>query len=307
MRETIFESAQPPFRWIDVSAPSREELEALAAEFSLHPLAVADCLDPAHRPKYERLGKTTFLILRAFDHQATAAADTMQKLTRKIAIFYTRDLVLTVHRAELPFLERIREELRAASPDGRTPPCSNIVLSIVNGVIETYWEPLDEVETLISVMEERSLGHRERKLAIRRTFRLKRRVNAVRTTARHLLETVKRLGGVTEEYITPSPHLTDARENAETLYFATDELIEDVNALLALELAAADHDTNEVIRVLTIFSVFFLPLTFIVGVYGMSVEFMPELRHRYGYPAVWAAMIATCAGIYAWFRRRNWL
>ena len=88
-----------------------------------------------------------------------------------------------------------------------------------------------------------------------------------------------------EDHLPNSPFLNDLRENAETLYFATDEIMEDVNNLLSLELAAADHDTNEVMRVLTVFSAFFLPLTFIVGVYGMNFDVMPELRWAFGYPA----------------------
>ena len=83
--------------------------------------------------------------------------------------------------------------------------------------------------------------------------------------------------------------------------------MEDVNSLLSLELAAADHDTNQVMRVLTIFSAFFLPLTFIVGVYGMNFDVMPELRWSLGYPAVLGVMFLTCLGIYLWFRRKGWM
>jgi magnesium transporter len=82
----------------------------------------------------------------------------------------------------------------------------------------------------------------------------------------------------------------DVQENAESFHFYADELLDDVNTLLSVQLALASHRTSEVMRVLTVFSVFFLPLTFIVGVYGMNFAFMPELRHRWGYPGVLAMM-----------------
>ena len=115
------------------------------------------------------------------------------------------------------------------------------------------------------------------------------------------------LAAAGEEHLPHSPFLNDLKENAETLYFATDEIMEDVNNLLSLELAAADHDTNEVMRVLTVFSAFFLPLTFIVGVYGMNFDVMPELRWTWGYPVVLTLMFTVCLGIYLWFRRKGWL
>jgi magnesium transporter len=99
----------------------------------------------------------------------------------------------------------------------------------------------------------------------------------------------------------------DVQENAESYHFYADELLDDANTLLTVQLSLASHRTSEVMRVLTVFSVFFLPLTFIVGVYGMNFEFMPELREPWGYPAVLALMAAVTFVIYRWFRRRGWL
>ena len=81
----------------------------------------------------------------------------------------------------------------------------------------------------------------------------------------------------------------------------------DVTNLLNMQLALAAHRTNEVVQVLTIFSAFFLPLTFIVGIYGMNFEHMPEITHPLGYPVVWIVMIAVSAAIWSWFRRRGWM
>jgi magnesium transporter len=99
----------------------------------------------------------------------------------------------------------------------------------------------------------------------------------------------------------------DVQENAESYHFYADELLDDANTLLSVQLALASHRTSEVMRVLTVFSVFFLPLTFIVGVYGMNFEFMPELGHRWGYPAVLILMSVVTLLILGWFRRRGWL
>jgi len=307
VQQVVIDVADPPFRWIDVTAPSREELETLASEHGLHPLAVQDCLDPTHRPKYERMGKTTFVILRAFDETAPASADTAEKLTRKTALFIKRDLVITIHRAELRCLMALKEASAGETWGPSDPPCAPFVLSIVNAVLDSYWEPLDDIETALSILEDRPLGRRDGLEVLRRTFHLKRRLNGLRITARHTLEVVKRLAGTGEEHVPASPFLTDVRENAESLYFATDELLEDVHNFLSLELAAADHETNEVMRILTVFAAFFLPLTFIVGVYGMNFDSMPELRWPLGYPLVLLVMAALCVGIYAWFKRRGWL
>ena len=101
--------------------------------------------------------------------------------------------------------------------------------------------------------------------------------------------------------------LRDVQENVESYHFYADELLGDTNTVLNIQLSLATHRTNEVMRVLTVFSVFFLPLTFIAGIYGMKFQFMPELRARWGYPAILVAMGALTIIIYLWFRHRGWL
>jgi magnesium transporter len=139
---------------------------------------------------------------------------------------------------------------------------------------------------------------------LRRIYTEKRRVTQMRRMLSHTLDLVQRLVPASEP---TAPLYQDLRENAESMHFWADELVDDVNNLLTIQLHLASHRTNEVVRILTVFSVFFLPLTFIAGVYGMNFHFMPELRERWGYPAALAGMGAVTLAIYLWFRRRGWL
>ncbi len=303
MKQIVVDTAQ--FHWIDVVAPTPEELGALAAEYGIHPLAVQDCLDPKHLPKHESIGTITFVILRAFDEHAGPNVDTVHKITRKVAMFFNGQFLITVHRAEQAFLEELKRHPRPASKG--EPPCELHVLAVANGVIDSFWKPLEDAEARIASIEERQERPKNRTSFVHEVFHLKRRINSIRSTSRHLLETVKKMTAAGAQHMSPSPRLNNLRENAESLYFATDEILEDANSLLSLTLAAADHENNQITRLLTIFAAFFLPLTFIVGIYGMNFDVMPELRWRFGYPLVLVSMAGISLGIYLWFRRKGWM
>lgn len=303
MRQVVMELHEPRFRWLDVVNPSPAELEELAAEHDLPAHAVQDCLEPEHLPKHERLGERVFMIVRAFDERAGHEADTVQQLTRKVALFVSRDLLLTVHRVEQRFLDELKRDLPARLA-GKADPGERVVAALLDGVLDTYWPPLDEAERAVAHFEHRLFERRDVTQLIREVYLLKRKVTALRWMGRHTLDLIQKLKASSEAQ---APRLQDLKENAEGLYFAADELLEDVNNLVNLQLSLAAHQTNEVMRVLTVFSVFFMPLTFLVGIYGMNFEFMPELKHPWGYPGVLAVMLATCVAIYAWFRRRGWL
>ncbi|HEU4680228.1 MAG TPA: CorA family divalent cation transporter, partial [Gemmatimonadales bacterium] len=284
---TILASDDPPFTWLDVVQPSSGELADIAKQYALHPTSVEDSLDPEHLPKYERIGEVTFIIVRASDAAAARDCATVQEMTRKVAIFFGKHFLITIHRTDQPFLTALIEKHgTAAAPPGaerRKSFLPRLLIELINGTIETYEKPLAQAEITIDKFEAMVFGEDELGGLLRRIYTEKRRVTQMRRMLSHTLDLVQRLVPASEP---TAPLFQDLRENAESMHFWADELVDDVNNLLSIQLAMASHRTGEVVRVLTVFSVFFLPLTFIVGIYGMNFDFMPELRHRWGYPAV---------------------
>ncbi len=304
---TIINSNEPPFIWLDVVNPTREELANIARQYGLHSTSVEDSLDPEHLPKYERIAAVTFIIIRAFDEAATRECSTIQEMTRKVAVFYSTDFLLTIHRTDQPFLAALIEKYQSPPPPGaerRKSFLPRVLIEIINGAIETYERPLAEAESTIDKFEATVFGEQELSGLLQRIYAEKRRVTQMRRMLSHTLDVVQRLVPASEP---TAPLFQDLRENAQSMHSYAEELVEDVNNLLSIQLALASHRTNEVVRVLTVFSVFFLPLTFIVGIYGMNFDVMPELRKHWGYPAVMGAMALVTLVIYLWFRRRGWL
>jgi len=290
------------FTWIDVVGPTREELQSLAQVHGLPATVVEDCLDRDHLPKYEHLGDATFLIVRLHDDAAPDDAGTIQELTRKIAVFFRADLMVTVHRVDLHEIARLRDRFRA---EVGGDPCalSPLLFGIGHATLDSYDAPLARDERTLDDFES-GMFNRGQPPSLQQAYNLKRRVSLTR---RILFQTSIVLQKLVPPAERAEPLFQDLREAVDAYLFWADQLLEEVNLLLQVHLSMASHRTNEVMRVLTVFSAFFLPLTFIVGVYGMNFAHMPELAQWWGYPAVLAVMLAVVVSIWLWFRKRGWL
>ena len=310
----VLELREPAFVWLDVVEPTPEELTQVTERYQLHPTSVSDCLDPEHLPKFEAFDEYTFVILRSWDQRAEQTCSTVQELTRKVAVFYGRGFLVTIHRTEQPWLGALKAKLAAKaaekrSREGREQLVPYILTKLLNGVLDTYLQPMEAMERRLDEFEETVFsGHEVARGNLSRELHeihlLKRQVTLTKRLLWRTMDVIQRMTPESGRAVT---HFRDAQENAESYHFYADELLEDANTLLNVQLSLASHRSGEVMRVLTLFSAFFLPLTFIVGVYGMNFDFMPELRHHWGYPAVLAAMAAVTGAIYVWFRRRGWM
>lgn len=287
------------FEWIDVAQPTAEELADLAKRYHLHPHTVADCLEPDHLPKYEVTGETVFIITRKYAPRDDFA-DTIQELSSKVALFFSDDFLITIHRLPQTFLQDINE--RYASK-GLCHNVQALVARIMEGVLQSYVKPgqaladeIDRFESLIFL--KKSIPDLQENI-----YYIKRKAGVTKNIIKLTDEVITLL----EKKYGTSPEmeeLWDMYTKVETLY---DQVYSDAHALTGVYLAISAQRTNEVMRILTIFSVFFMPLTFIVGIYGMNFDWMPELRIWWAYPAVLASMLLIIVGIFVWFRWRRWL
>jgi magnesium transporter len=310
---TVIEKAEPRFVWLDAVDPTPEELSELTTDFGLHPLAVKDCLDPEHLPKYEAFENHIFVILRAVDEHAARTADTVQQLTRKIAVFYGPAFLITIHRKDQAWLTALHQRGLAGLPSKHATKSegvqAHLLAQLFNAALDTYQRPLEMIEARldqfdVKVFEGRHEPGETFRGDLREIHLLRRQVTLIKRLLWRTVDGTQRMVPAAGRAATL---FRDVQENAESYHFNADELLDDVNTLLSVQLALASHRTSEVMRVLTVFSVFFLPLTFIVGVYGMNFHYMPELRETWGYPAVLVFMAMVILLIYRWFRRSGWL
>ena len=299
------------FHWLDVSNPSPERLEQLAQTYNLHPTSVQDCLQPEHLPKYELIEDVSFVVLRTYDPDAPADADSVQDLTRKVAIFFSQKFVLSIHRKDQGLIQDLMERWSKKSQNASSP--EHVLADLMNGVLRSYERPVLECLNELELFETEIFGAgRSRKFRLSKGYYLKRKTSVFKRMLRATTEPVNRtMAGADIEL---SPQFQDAKDVIDNLSFYSDEVLENINSLLNLFVSLASqrtneasHKTNEVMRVLTIFSCFFLPINFIASIYGMNFANLPETHWEYGYFYALGLMASVSLGIFIWFRRRGWL
>jgi magnesium transporter len=288
------------FEWIDVTDPQKEDIQLVATRFGLHPASIEDSMQPDHLPKFERLGKYTFVIFRIFSTENNEQGDTVQELTNKVAIFISETFIVTVHKQEWPMLETINEML---IKPGECKNSIHLFNEIIRYGLLSFDDPAIKLNQTIDFLEERVFMRNENVPLLKNIYYLKRKVDVIRRVLLLSFDII--------DHIDPPDNSNEYSRDIRDLYVKQqsifDSLAENTNHLLGVYFNISSQRTNETIRVLTIFSVFFMPLTFIVGIYGMNFEFMPELRQKWGYPAVMVFMLVIVIGIYGWFKGKKWL
>ncbi|HEY4651135.1 MAG TPA: CorA family divalent cation transporter [Pontibacter sp.] len=300
MQKTLYASAEQGWEWTDVENPSPEELQELAQKYGLHPSSVRDCLQPEHLPKYEIANNIVFIIARVYDSKAHLEADTIQELTNKVAIFYHERFIITIHRYPA---ELIPELVEKYLDTGLVKSAASLLTRIMRSAFRTFAAPADKLSDELDYYETKTFLQARQVSLTKGLYHLKRKISVSKRVLK-LSDVILDNMRLQQLPSTDMQDLQDLYVHMVTLY---DELNESSNHLVNTYISLSSQKTNEVMRVLTIFSVFFMPLTFIVGIYGMNFEFMPELHTKYGYPVVLASMALITAVVYVWFRRKGWL
>ena len=292
-------SSNKSFTWIDITAPTLEDLTAVSEKYALNHHNLHDCLEPDHLPKFEEGEPFNFIILRkVLDDKEKGA--TIHMLTTKIAIFFDEDTIVTIHRVPHPDIFPVCASLIES---GKIITIPNFLLKIIARVQQSYSRFATELNAQIDETETRLFIRKQAAESIENLYLLKRRAGL----CKKLLLLTGEVVSAVQHRQKKSSEMQDIRDSQIKLQLFYDQMTEDALNLVSMYMSISANKTNDVMKILTIFSAYFLPLTFIVGVYGMNFAFMPELGWKYGYPMVIGFMVLVFLLIYIWFRRKKWL
>ena len=224
----------------------------------------------------------------------------IQSISTKIAFFYRPGLLITIHRIPHDFIQDVRMRF---FDKGQFKLVESIVAKLLWHILHSYELPAVGLSTELDEFENMVFSQNLTPQMLLELYQIKRKALM---SKKLLLFTQEAISSV-KLPVAKADDLQDSRDLHLKLLNIYDQIHEDVSNLVNFYLSISAQKTNEVIKVLTIFSVFFMPLTFVVGIYGMNFDYMPELKMRYGYPLLLGIMVLLSCGIYLWFRKKRWL
>lgn len=286
--------------WVDVEAPTEEDLKFLHERYEINNLLLEDTLDPNHLPKYEEDGNVKFFLLRESTELERKNLNTISDISTKIGIFLINNTIITIHRMKTKSIVHTKKQL-SSTQDQVTS--EKIALMIALLIMKSFDdESVNLMETMDNIENEIFLKNTNHTNQIRRLYKLKRksglnsRVLSISTDA---IDKFKLLNLQDSEVV-------DLKDKHKDVVADFDHLNIQITNLISMFLALSDQKANQVMKVLAIYSVYFLPITFIAGLYGMNFDNMPELRHKYGYYITLGVMAAVVVCTFIYARRKQW-
>ena len=295
--------ASSPVVWVDIVSPAPEVMRGIGELLGLHPLALEDVMTPGQRPKLEEFTGPDHLFLM------TALSEVGDSLDfEQMGVFLGPDYVVTVQERPGDCFDRVRERIRHERYRIRRCGPDYLAYALLDAVVDQHLVTSDLLGARLEGLEDDVFRGRQADKKAAALFdlrqdllRLRRVAASIREVHRRLLD--DELPGITDD---TRLYLRDAHDHAIRLVDQTEHWREYAANLMEMHLAVSGQELNQVMRVLTIITTIFVPLTFIAGIYGMNFQHMPELQWAWGYPAVPLLMAAVGALLVALFRRRGW-
>lgn len=290
--------------WIDIHGLHDVPLiEELGRSFGLHPLTLEDIANTSQRAKAEFYDDYAFIVLRLLHIEANEAA----AKDEQISLVLGPDYVLCFHEHLGDVFEPLRKRLKHGGR-ARKLGADYLCYALIDLVVDSYFTVLEHYGDAVEILDE-TVFETPAPDTLRSIKKLKQQALHLRRAVwptREVIGALEReesalVGAAVHTYLRDAHgHSVQVIETAETLR----DLIADVQDTY---LTALSFRLNDIMKLLTVIATLFIPLTFLVGVYGMNFRFMPELTWRWSYPALWLVMLSTVAGMLAYFRKERWL
>lgn len=289
--------------WVDIQTSDENHVDELLKDFGFHPLAIQDALRKRHPPKLEQFEDYVFILYRGI----LEVKDVLDFEHQQIAFFVGDNFIVSLHSGNSLGVEQVLQEGKIAQ--WLENPI-HIALKIMHRSAGIYLNSILQFETMLSELEDdlQTSGD-DTMMAQLVSFKAKlvklRRIFSYHTSVTEALRTPELLEshGINKQ----EHEIIDLHDRFERLHSLTQMHYEICGDLLEGYLSISSHQLNATMRVLTVITAVFVPLSFLAGVYGMNFESMPELHWRHGYFFILGLMTFVATTLILFFRNKRWI
>lgn len=305
--ECRFHLGTPGHTWIDVAGrPNSEMLRDLGMAFNLHPLALEDVFHAHQRSKLDLYEGQGFIVLN------DPAYEDCQLHSRQVSIFFGENYVISFHDHKGDIFKPVRNRLQTAGSRLRIFGVDYLVYALIDLVVDRKFPLIEALSSHLEELEDEALDH-PTKETLAHIHQARRALVAFHRIQWAERETVLAVMRPDVPFIMPETrtYLRDCFDHAVAVLDLVESYREMANGLMELYLMDSSNRMGEVMKTMAVITVFFLPLSFLAGVYGMNFDRadgnMPELGWKYGYEFFWGSVVVIVTSIFIWVKRKHWI
>ncbi len=296
---------KPTTTWINIDGLHQVDIiEKIGKKFDFHPLLLEDILNTEQRPKTEDFETHIYIVLKMLYYDEKIKEITSEQ----ISIIFGHNFVISFQEKEGDIFDPIRERIRTGKGRVRKMGADYLSYSLMDSIVDSYFSILEKLGENIEDVEETMITDPKPE-TLHGIHSLKRKMISLRKSVWPLRDVLSALER-SESPLIREPtriYLKDVYDHTIQVIDTVETYRDVLSGMLDVYLSSISNKMNEIMKVLTIIATIFIPLTFIAGVYGMNFEFMPELRWRLGYPAIWVVMISVGISMLVYFRKKKWI
>ncbi|MGZ3884954.1 MAG: magnesium/cobalt transporter CorA [Bacteroidia bacterium] len=290
-------------KWINVDGIHKTEvIEKIGKLYNIHPLTLEDIVHVDQRPKFEEYDNYVVAIMKMIKYDNEVSSE-------QLSIVLMENMVISFQE---PFggdaFDIIRNRLRQAKGRIRKCGADYLAYALMDAVVDWYFHTIEKIGDIIEDIEEDIIAN-SNKESLLLLYKLKREMIYLRKQVWPLRDLIANMIRSETKLINPSTdvYLRDLQDHVTRIIDTVETYRDLLSGIMDIYLSTNANRMNEVMKVLTIMSSIFIPVTFVAGVYGMNFDFMPELHSKWGYIGVWIVMITIMTGLVIYFKRKKWM
>jgi len=297
-------------KWINVDGIHNTELiQKIGEKFGIHSLTLEDIANTDQRPKFEDYDNYLISIMKMLSYDSKVNSEQLS------IILLDNNTVLSFQETDGgDAFDIIRTRIRAGKGRVRKMGADYLAYCLMDAVVDLYFVILEKIGDRIELLEE-ELVHDSSKKTMRHLHTMKREMIFLRKAVWPMRELINNFERSESKLIKKATRifLRDLYDHTIRVIDTVETFRDLLSGMMDIYLSSVSNRMNEIMKVLTIITTIFIPLSFIVGVYGMNFNTqispynMPELHTRYGYIVLWAIMITVAVGMVFYFKKRKWL